>query len=110
MNAGGKDHSRPTNRPTLSVIGIAPFGGPHLRGEAGLATTAGWARERTENAEVAEVRGGRGAKSKRSVVPSDVVLDHLVPVGPIVRPAVPDAQRVPDVFGPQLAGEPLVAG
>src|SRR5437016_6853442 len=36
-----------------------------------------------------------------SVVPPDIELDHLLPVGPVVRPPVPDPQRVPDSLAPE---------
>src|SRR5712691_3541625 len=36
-----------------------------------------------------------------SVVPPDIEPDHLLPVGPVVRPPVPDPQRVPDSLTPE---------
>src|SRR6266516_3221472 len=63
MKAGGKDHSRPTSRPTFSVIRQLP---------------------------------------SRSIVTADVHADHLLPVRPIVNPAIPDA------LAPEDAREVLV--
>ena len=39
------------------------------------------------------------------VVTADVLHDHPAPVRPVVRPAVPDAERVTDPAIPQLAGK-----
>src|ERR1700694_795941 len=61
MKAGGNDHSRPTNKPTFSVIALLP----------------------------------------RSVVTIDVVVYHLLPPGPVVRPAVQDTHGMPDNLPPQ---------
>src|SRR5260370_37486327 len=69
MKAGGKDHSRPTSRPTFSVI--------------------------------------RQLHS-RSIVTADIHADHLLPKRPVVNPAIPYAQSMPDAFAPQYAGEALV--
>src|SRR6266536_4442947 len=69
MKAGGKDHSRPTSRPTFSVIRQLP---------------------------------------SRSIVTADVHADHLLPIRPIVNPAIPDAQGMPDALAPEDAREVLV--
>src|SRR5947209_15772849 len=69
MKAGGKDHSRPTSRPTFSVIRQLP---------------------------------------SRSIVTADVHADHLLPIRPIVNPAIPDAQGMPDTLAPEDAREVLV--
>src|SRR5450755_491357 len=39
----------------------------------------------------------------------DVLVDHLFPERPVMRPAIPDAQGVPDLFAPQDARHLLVA-
>src|SRR5687768_13898812 len=44
------------------------------------------------------------------IMPADVRHDHLPPPGPIVRPPVPDPERVADLLAPQHAGEILVVG
>src|SRR5262245_2383416 len=44
------------------------------------------------------------------IVTVDVEGHHLLPIGPVVRPAIPDAQRVPDIFAPENAGEILIVG
>src|SRR6266550_4215349 len=36
-----------------------------------------------------------------SVVSPDIEPNHLLPVGPVVRPSVPDPQRVPDSLAPE---------
>src|SRR5438105_4893842 len=51
-------------------------------------------------AHAARVRSGNAATS---VVPADVRTNHFFPVGPVVGPPVPDAQRVADAFAPQDA-------
>ena len=40
-------------------------------------------------------------KVLESIVAADVGADHLLPPWPIVGPAIPDAQGVPDVLSPQ---------
>src|SRR5579872_4999631 len=44
----------------------------------------------------------------RSIMTVDVLVDHLFPPGPVVRPAIPDAQSVPDFFAPQDARHLLI--
>ena len=44
----------------------------------------------------------------RSIVTADVQTDHLLPPGPIVAPAIPDTQGMPDVLAPQDARKALV--
>src|SRR5689334_19803529 len=83
MKAGGNDHSRPTNSPTLSVMAFLPL------------------RSAARN------RCGCGRRCK-SVVAAEILPDHLAPPGPIVGPAVPDPQGMPDVFAPEQAREILV--
>jgi hypothetical protein len=46
--------------------------------------------------------------SPRSIVTADVHADHLLPPGPIVAPAIPDTQGMPDVLAPQDARKALV--
>lgn len=43
----------------------------------------------------------RGLGEGESIPSAQIQPDHILPVGPVVRPAVPDAQRVPDVLLPQ---------
>src|SRR5260370_20053963 len=69
MKAGGKDHSRPTSRPTFKVIRMLP---------------------------------------SQSIVTTDVHTDHLLPPGPIVNPAIPDTQSMPDVLVPEDTREILI--
>src|SRR6476469_7109599 len=45
-----------------------------------------------------------------SVVPADVPPDHLLPVRPVVVPAVPDPERVADPLVPQNRRELAVRG
>src|SRR5919109_3549679 len=45
-----------------------------------------------------------------SVVSSDILADHLLPVWPIVRPTIPDAQGVADALVPQESRDRLVVG
>src|SRR5262245_29181092 len=48
-------------------------------------------------------RGFAAARGETgSVVAADVQRQHLLPVRPIVRPTVPDPQRVPDPLVPEL--------
>src|SRR5687768_227669 len=68
MNAGGKDHSRPTMSPTFAIMLFV----------------------------------------LQSIVASDVLPDHALPVRPVVRPAVPDAKGVRDSLVPERAGKLLV--
>src|SRR3954447_19973017 len=75
MKAGGKDHSRPVSRPTFTMS----VSGSRL---------------------MVQVSG-----VPRSIMPADVLHDHPAPVRPVVRPAVPDAQRIADAPVPELAGE-----
>src|SRR5688500_9711611 len=44
------------------------------------------------------------------IMPTDVRHDHLPPPGPVVRPPLPDPERVADLLAPQHAGEVLVVG
>src|SRR5260370_33004124 len=69
MKAGGKDHSRPTSRPTFKVIRVLP---------------------------------------SQSIVTTDVHTDHLLPPGPIVNPAIPDTQSMPDVLVPEDTRKVLI--
>src|SRR5919201_6605411 len=39
---------------------------------------------------------------------SNVHWQHLAPPWPVVAPAIPDAQGVPDALAPQQVGQPLV--
>src|SRR2546425_3462092 len=71
MKAGGKDHSRPTSRPTFRVIRKLP---------------------------------------SRSSVTADVHADHLLPIRPVVNPAIPNAQCMPDVFAPENTRKVLIVG
>src|SRR5688500_15218358 len=68
MNAGGKDHSRPTMSPTFAIMLCV----------------------------------------LQSVVASDVLPDHALPIRPIVRPAIPDAKGVRNSLLPERAGKRLV--
>src|SRR5262245_13893387 len=43
-----------------------------------------------------------------SIVSADVEREHLVPKRPVVGPAVPQTQGVPDSLLPQRRGKPLV--
>src|SRR5256885_2071830 len=45
-----------------------------------------------------------------SIMAADVRSHHLMPVRPIVCPAVPDPQRVADAFVPEHLRHPLVVG
>src|SRR5687768_5645642 len=65
MNAGGKDHSRPTISPTFAIMLYV----------------------------------------LQSVVASDVLPDHALPVRPIVRPAIPDAKGVWNSLVPERPGK-----
>src|SRR6266478_5881576 len=69
MKAGGKDHSRPTIRPTFKVIRFLPY---------------------------------------LSIVTTDIHAYHLFPPWPVMGPAIPDAQGMPDILAPQDAGEVFV--
>src|SRR4051794_11781267 len=44
-----------------------------------------------------------------SIVTPDIPVQHLLPPGPIVRPAVPEAEGITDVPAPEDAGDLLVA-
>src|SRR5262245_40199192 len=88
MNAGGNDHSRPTSRPTFSM-GVS--------GQAGTFPGGGGV----------EVYA-RGGGEARSIGPADVMPDHVVPDGPVVRQPVPDPQRVPDALAPEQPRQVLV--
>src|SRR5688572_29564559 len=80
MKAGGKDHSRPTTSPILSME-TCPWCGWRSCGQCAAA----------------------------SVRPADVQPDHVLPVRPVVRPAVPEPERVPDALRPEPVREVLVA-
>ena len=43
-------------------------------------------------------------------MPPDIPPDHLLPVRPIVRPTVPDAQGIADSLAPEGGGQVLVVG
>src|SRR5687768_11683 len=68
MNAGGKDHSRPTMSPTFAIMLCV----------------------------------------LQSIVASDVLPDHALPVRPVVRPAVPDAKCVRNSLSPERSRKLLV--
>src|SRR2546421_6215472 len=84
MKAGGKDHSRPTSKPTFNVIGFLPC----VSGSLSLQI------ER-------EKLGYTPLLACSSVMATDVQTDHITPPRPVVCPAIPDTQRVPDILTPE---------
>src|SRR6476661_6987890 len=87
MNAGGKDHSLPTSRPIFSM-------------RFDLVWDEGQRVSESASQRVSETGPPvhRSIGPPSSVMPPDVLHDHLLPVRPVVCPAVPDSQRMPDAL------------
>src|SRR5579859_2336086 len=51
-----------------------------------------------------------GRLPSRSIVTADVHSNHLLPIRPVVNPAIPDAQGMPDVFLPENTRKILIVG
>src|SRR4051794_39892622 len=76
MNAGGNDHSRPTSNPTFMTPPTSQIADCRLKNLVLLAV-------QSENC-------NPSSAIVSSIVPADVGPDHLLPVRPVVRPAVPE--------------------